>query len=114
MRKLFLIMVGLLLASWASRAMAHPGPLDADGGHWEKATNTYHWHQDADGKAFNTPVPGGKEHVLGQKASIKAAEWNKAHPKHKRPKKLDEKKAKKPVAKAAKPEQTGNTTATHT
>jgi len=107
MRKLFLIMAALLFASLASRALAHPGPLDADGGHWEKATNSYHWHQDADGKAFNTPVPGGHAHELGQKAPVKAAEWNKAHPKPKKAKHPATKKVKKGLAKEAKLEQTG-------
>jgi len=108
MRKLFLIMACLFMASLACRAMAHPGPLDEDGGHWEKATNTYHWHQDADGKAFNTPVPGGKDHELGQKAPMKAAAWNKKHPKPAKAKKPSKKK-KKALAKAVKLEQTGDT-----
>jgi hypothetical protein len=78
-KKLALMMAFLFVAALAVKGLAHPGALDADGGHWEKATNTYHWHQDADGNKFNTPVEGGKDHKPGQKAPVKAAEWNKTH-----------------------------------
>ena len=90
------MLAALAFAAMAARASAHPGALDADGGHWDKATNTYHWHQDAEGKDFNTPVDGGKDHQMGQKAPVKAKEWNKEH------KKPSKKPAKKGAAKAAK------------
>ncbi|MBQ7732481.1 MAG: YHYH domain-containing protein, partial [Synergistaceae bacterium] len=45
LRKLFIIFLALLMTLTSITADAHPGRLDARGGHWNHKTGTYHYHR---------------------------------------------------------------------
>jgi len=73
MNKLSMIVAVLFLAACSTQALAHPGALDSDGGHWDNATGTYHFHQDAQGNKFDIPLEAGKGHKPGEKAESTSA-----------------------------------------
>ena len=43
--KIFLLILSLLFAMPSLTADAHPGRLDANGGHWNHKTGEYHYHR---------------------------------------------------------------------
>ena len=44
-RKIFLLILSILFAMSSLTADAHPGRLDANGGHWNHKTGEYHYHR---------------------------------------------------------------------
>ena len=44
-RKIFLVLLSILFVMSSLTADAHPGRLDANGGHWNRKTGEYHYHR---------------------------------------------------------------------
>lgn len=66
MKKLNLILAGMFLLACGTRAMAHPGGLDEDGGHMDSKAGKYHFHKDIKGSKLDSPVEVA-QHVKGEK-----------------------------------------------